>query len=163
MTEVGQGKLPDIDDVPVASRFYRSRDNEEIGAGSEEYEKLDAMLEDQSRERFYITKDAENAILQLDSLSKEEAAQKFNEISQRDPDLAEKIVGIKKEEALGLTYSQRMIKQLGVGNGMRAQFIFDKLQSLDSNEERRELWQEYVEKKIITKDVAEQITTLLNQ
>lgn len=163
MITVGRGELPESNDIPVWSRFVKIRDNEEIGVASKEYEQIKERLSEQSRERFYLNQDAENSHRQLSSLPAEEAAALFDDIAAADPDLAKKIADIVAEEKLGVTYTQRLIKQLGVANGERAQFIYDKLQTLETPEEKAALWDEYVEKKIITQDVSEQLLLLLQE
>ncbi len=163
MITLGSGELPESNDIPVWSRFIKQRDNEEIGAASEEYEAIKSRLAEQSRERFYVKQDAENSYRQLATMDTEKAAALFDEIAAKDPELAEAIVNVKADEDAGITYTQRLIKQLGVDNGERAAFIYEKLQGLETDEERAALWEEYTEKKIITKSVAEQLTELLNQ
>lgn len=156
-------EMPQAKDVPVAGRFYKVRDNEEIGAASKEHEDIKKLLEEQSRERFYLKQDAEDAYMQMKALPPEEAAARFDVIAAQDPDLAAKIADVKKEDDLGLTYTQRLIKQLGVANGERAEYIYKKMQELDSDEMRADLWDEYTEKKIISNTVAEQLMELMKQ
>lgn len=156
-------EMPEAKDVPVASRFYKVRDNEEIGAASKEHEDIKKLLEEQSRERFYLKQDAEDAYLQLKELPQNEAAARFDEIAAQDEDLAKAIADIKKSEDLGLTYTQRLIMQLGVSNGERAEYIYKKLQELPSDEMRADLWNEYTEKKIISNNVADQLLELINK
>lgn len=163
MITLGRGELPEQKDVPVWSRFVKVRDNEEIGAASEEYEAIKERLSEQSRERFYLKQEAENSYRQLASLPKEEAAVIFEDIAETDPDLAKEIADVIAEEQLGVTYTQRLVKQLGVANGERAEFIFEKINQLESNEEKAALWEEYVQKKIITAEVAEQLSVLVKQ
>jgi DNA-directed RNA polymerase subunit F len=157
----GTGEMPEPNDIPVWSRFVRQRDNEEIGEASQEYEMVKEVLAEQSKDRFYLKQDAENTYRQLSSMDAEEAAKVFDDLIVKDPELAKKVNEIMDEEELGLTYTQRLIKQLGVENGQRATFIANKLNSLKTQEEKAELWDEYVEKKLITNSVAEQLDILL--
>lgn len=162
MIAAGHGELAPVNDIPVASRFIRSRDNEEIGAATWEMEQIDERLTEQSRERFYLTKDAEDSMRYFDSISQDKAKELFNQLIETNPEVANRINELKKQQELGLTYTQRRIKALGVENEERASFIFNKLESLSSDQERSELWNEYTEKKIITKDVANQLRAIIN-
>ena len=53
------------------------------------------------------------------------------------------------------------MKNLGVENGERARYLYEKFQELDTQEEKAALWDEYINKKILTKQVREQLTWLL--
>jgi RNase H-fold protein (predicted Holliday junction resolvase) len=99
----------------------------------------------------------------LQALPKEEAAQKFEEIRVENPKLAEKIVKEIKDRELGITEEDKGLRSKGVANGDRAMAIAEELQSLETKEEKAKLWADYVTKKIITKDVAEQLNILLNK
>ena len=61
-----------------------------------------------------------------------------------------------KEEAGDITAVTRIIKSLGVKDKTRAKYIYQKLIELDKDAQA-ELWDDYVKKKIITKEVAKQI------
>ena len=161
LTAIGGGTTPEARDVPVVSRFYKTRTDEEIGAGASEFERIGNVLEEQSREKFYLNQQAEDSLQQLENVPKEEAAKMFEQIKKNDPDLAAEIVKIKKEADKGLTFIDRKILQLGVGNGERAKYLVEKFNSLKSDEERGRLWQEYKDKGIISDNVAKQIKELL--
>lgn len=148
-------------DVPVISRFYKSRPDEEIGAGAKEFQQIAEILETQSKERFYLSQQAEDSFQQLKNLPKEEAARLFEEIREADPDLAKKIAEVKKDEDKGLTFIDRKILQLGVGNGERAKFLKIKFDELETKEEKAQLWTEYRSKGIISDSVSEQLKDLL--
>lgn len=163
MITLGRGELPEEKDIPVWSRFVKVRDNEEIGAASQEYEAIKEKLSEQSRERFYLKQEAENSYQQLSQLDPAEAAVVFEEIATADPDLAKEIAAIKTEQEMGVTYTQRLIKQLGVANGERAKYVYEKFNSLETDEEKAALWDEYVQKKIITEEVAEQLSVLVRE
>ena len=160
ITAVGGGELPDERDIPVVSRFYKALPDEEVGSGAKEFEMIATLLEEQSRERFYLNQKAEDSLQQLDNVPPSEAARIYEAIRKEDPDLAKTILKLKKEKDKGLTFIDRKILQLGVENGERAKFIKQKFDSLDSDEERKTLWQEYKTKGILTKNVIEQINKL---
>ena len=163
ISSVSQGEIPEAREIPFASRFLRSRSQEEVGAGSREYEEIKDVLGEQSRQRFVLNQQAEDAYNQMKALPKEEANKRFNELAVVDRELAEKIAEIAKEEKLGFTYTDRLIKQLGVTNGERAKYLKKKFDQLKTKEEKNALWEEYVRKEIITKNVSIQLNYLLSQ
>jgi hypothetical protein len=157
----GEG-LPD-NQIPFVSRFVRSRSAERIGAGTGgNIQELQEMLGNQSKERFYLKQQAEDSYQQLKNIPKEEAAKRFDELSQADPQLAKKVAEVAEDEKLGLSYQDRLIKQLGVENGERARFLVKKFNELKTKEEKAALWEEYTTKKIMSEQVQEQVIYLLN-
>jgi len=106
---------------------------------------------------------AESYVQQLDAMSPEEAAQEFNRIKQLNPDITDKIIKIKKDQALGITAEDKRIKAMGVKNGGRAQHIFKEAEKLETQEEKAAYISELIEKKIATKEVLQQLNLLVRQ
>ncbi len=153
---------PPPDEFPFLSRFYRERSEEETGRGTAgETDKIKAQLGEQSRARFETKQEAESTYETLKELPREIAAERFDVLSETNPDLAKKVAEIIADKQLGLTYSDRLVKSLGVENGERARYIAEKFNTLKSREEKAALWEEYATKKLITSDVAEQLGGLL--
>ncbi len=98
---------------------------------------------------------------QLQKLPPQEAAQKFDEIAKSNPELAKKIVQAAKDFKLGITPANETLKTKGVANGDRAVALKKEFDKLKTPEEKAKLWDEYVKKGIITKEVAQQLTQLL--
>ena len=98
---------------------------------------------------------------QLLKLPKEEAAKKFDEIAKVNPNLAKKITEVVKDRQLGITVQDQALKAKGVASGDRAMAIAEEFADLQTKEEKAALWEEYVTKKIITKEVAKQLSILL--
>ena len=157
------GEPVPADEFPFVSRFLRQRTEEEIeqGAGGET-SKVQALLQGQSRERFYVSQAAEDKYKELATLPKAEAARQWEELSKSSPDMATKVADIAAKEKKGLTYTERLLTQLGVLNGERAKYLFDKFNELKTREEKAALWQAYTDKGIITAQVADQLTYLIN-
>ena len=158
---LGQGTMPEAKDIPFVSRFYKTRPDEEVGTGAKEFETIATILGEQSRERFYLNQKAEDSYQQLKSLPKEAAARLFDEIKANDPELAREIAETKKNDDKGITFIDRKIIQLGVENGERAKFLYKKFSELESNEDKKNLWNEYKAKGIISQTVGEQLRYLL--
>ena len=163
ITAVGGEEPVSPKEVPVVSRFYKSRPIEEAGSGADEFQRIEELLQEQSRERFYENQEAEDSYQQLKNLPKEEAAEVFKTIIETNPDMAKKINKIIKDEEKGLTFVNRKILQLGVGNGERAKFLKDKFDGISSREKKAQLWNEYVSKGIISKEVAKQLVLLFKE
>ncbi|MEK6879851.1 MAG: hypothetical protein AABY22_09605, partial [Nanoarchaeota archaeon] len=87
----------------------------------------------------------------------------FNELYKENPNLAKKVLQVREEEELGLDSIDRKIKDLGVTDGMRAQYLYRKLKKLETIEERKEAWKELVRKKLITDTVGTQIKFLIKR
>lgn len=100
---------------------------------------------------------------QLKQLPKEEAAKIFDEITKVNPDLAKQIITAVKQEQMGVTSHDLDLKSKGVASGDRAMAIVKDLNKLDSKEEKAHLWDEYVKKGVLTKDVIPQVMKLLEK
>ena len=97
------------------------------------------------------------------SIPKEQAAQEFDAFVEKRPELAEKLNKELDDLESGITQSEKELRNLGVANGQRAKEVKKKLDKLKTDAERADLWDEYVEKKIITKEIANQLDELYKQ
>ncbi|QGH73111.1 MAG: hypothetical protein [Podoviridae sp. ctviO18] len=161
-TDFGKGKLPQAKEAPFVSRFFRSIPLEETGRASKEADKIKKILSEQSRERFYDKQDAEQIFEEMKKMSKEQRIETWNTLFKERPDISKKLTDIAKDQALGLTYTDRLIKQLGVENGERAKYLVQQFKDAPK-EDRANLWKELVAKKLITKEVEKQINYLLKK
>lgn len=158
-----KGKTPPADEFPFISRFYRSRTQEELGQGAGgDTETIKGILQNQSRAQFYDKQGAEDKWKEFSALPKEQAKQAFLDLSKSDPKLAQKVLQISKQESKGLTYTDRLITQLGVENGERALYLYSKFDALTSKEDKQALWKDYMAKGIISTAVAQQLNYLLS-
>ena len=158
------GKPAPIDEYPLISRFYRQRTEEEVGAGTTgETKKIRGILESQSRERFDIKKQAEVLDMELIKLPPEDANERYKQLKSENPVLAAKLKDVTEERKLGLTYTEKLMKQLGVENGERAKYVNEQILKLPTADEKNAYYQELKDKKIITDQVAKQIKKLLNE
>ena len=94
-------------------------------------------------------------------LPKEEAKRQFDDLIQTNPDLAKEVSGLASETKLD--YKESFLKSLGVENGQRAKYVVEELNKLTTKEEKRDYFQNLIDKKVITKQVGEQISELLSQ
>jgi len=142
----------------------------DITSSDKEYEKMLKSYRDMqkikkksSKETKDFTELAKSEFERLKSLSSEESAKEFSEIFKNDINLAKKISDLTKQEKLDLSITDTMLKSLNVKNWDRAKYITEKYKTLDTKKERVNYWNELVRKKLITKEVAKQITYLLKQ
>ncbi len=110
-------------------------------------------------ENIQIRANAEAIFEELKTLTTDEAARQFDLLDEDDEVLADKVKDLVEEDALGLTRFEKDVKSLGVANGNRAEFIFNMLSQL-SSAEAAVLFDEWVEKKLISDEVEEQINKL---
>ena len=99
---------------------------------------------------------------QLLEMPPNEAAAIFDKIRNTSPDLAKRIADVAEERVKGVTPKDKDLRAKGVASGDRALAIKRNLDKLPTQEERAALWDEYVRKKIITKEVSDQLMLLLN-
>ena len=152
-----QGELPPARETPLVSRFLRSYEEEEIGGRTSDADKIRDILSGQSKERFVRKKNAENLYEQFKKLPKEEANDLANQIKKDDPQLFKSLKQIKNEEDRGLTYTDRLVLQLGIENGERAKFVWEKLKELGSKEEKNNLINTLRTKRVISDKVIRQL------
>ena len=70
---------------------------------------------------------------------------------------------VKEKIDLGITKDDEKVLAMGVENKARAKYVAEQFNKLKTKEEKAQLWDEYVKKKIITKQVDEQIGAFLNK
>lgn len=151
---------PPLDEYPIVSRFYRQRTEEELGAGAGgKTGEIKDILSEQSRQRFDFKKEAEKLDAELQKLPPDQAKQRWEEINKENPDLANKLADVVEERKLGLTYQEKLMKELLVGTGERAKYIDEQIMKLPANE-REAYYNDLVRKKVISPNVAEQLSSL---
>ena len=160
VSAISGGETPLARDIPIASRFYKSIPEEEVGAGAREWQQLDEINQKYAKERFYLTQQAEDAYNTLKNLPRDEASRAFREIRANDEDLARAINEVIDEEKLGLSFLERKIKGTPVVG--RVEFLVTKFDELETNEQKSLLWREYVAKGIITSQVATELNKIFN-
>ena len=160
ITGLFTGEPVPVDEYPFISRFYRERTQEEVGAGTKgQTEEIKDILEKQSRGRFDIKIQAEALDKELQNSPSEVANARVQTLKTENPALYEKLKEVYQERKLGLIYTEKLMKQLGVENGERAKYIHEKIMELPEGE-RRAYYEELKTKKVISKEVASQMKKL---
>lgn len=150
-------QIPPMSDFPFISRFYKAKAEDEIFNTQAQSNRKGLMTEDR-RERFYTKKKAEDAWDSIAELPKEEKRQKLKELAATDPELFERVADLAEAEKMNLVGEERQLK--GATVAVRAQYILAELNSLQTKEEKRALLQNYIDKKIATDSVLDQIEAL---
>lgn len=97
----------------------------------------------------------------LVSLPNNQAAQEFDHFVEENPELKTKLTQEIRDLQSGITDKEKEVRSLGVADGTRAQAVFKELSKLKTQAEKAALWDDYVAKKILTKDVQAQVLELL--
>ena len=153
---VAQGK-PQAKEIPFVSRFYRDISEEEIRESGKDFTEIKRTLARQDKNRFYLGQEAELAWDGMKQIPIENRKEHYMEIRKSNPILADKIKEIAKEEQANLTYNDRLIKKLGVENGERSKYLWNKIDKMGSAEERKTFYLQMKSKNVITDEVARQI------
>lgn len=150
-------QIPPMSDFPFISRFYKAKAEDEI-FNTQAQSNLKGLMTEDRRERFYTKKKAEDAWDSIAELPKEEKRQKLKELAATDPELFERVADLAEAEKMNLVGEERQLK--GATVAVRAQYILAELNSLQTKEEKRALLQNYIDKKIATDSVLDQIEAL---
>lgn len=130
----------------------------ESKAASDETTRLRGLL---GQSQGSVTKQAEDLFAKMKAMPQADASKSFQDLMKSNPDMANRIREIAKEDKLGMTQNDRLIKQLNVSLGVRAKYIYSKLMALPDNKARSALWEDYKAKHIITPQVDTQIRALI--
>ncbi len=126
-------------------------------------DKLRTGLSIQERTNAQRGLDAEKMWSDLKEMSPEERATAWKKMVAEDEEMAKKVKKISTDEKKGIGANDRLLLMYNVGNGARARYVADQINSLSSKEEKEALWNEYVQKKIITKEVRRQLLEILSE
>lgn len=141
----------------ITARFSKayggSSDDESVA-------EIKKILTDQADDRFKTKQAAEALYEELKSLPKDEANAKAKELKKVNPDLYDQLKTTIEDDKKGLTYEDRLIKQIGVENGQRALFIWEKTKSFKTKEEKNNYINELKRKGVISDTVMEQLKQL---
>lgn len=163
VNEVAKGRAPKVSKIPVVRRFFRSRTAEELEARKGgETERVEKILTEQSRERFELNKQAEKTFEGLKQLPEDEILSRLEKLAETNYPLAKEAYEVWQDERLGLTREEKLVKQLGVENGARARYLFEKYQRLKP-EERDSFLEMMQQKRILTEKVGEQLGELVDR
>ncbi len=129
----------------------------------EEYLQLLARQKEITEEDKAVKQEAENTYSELKGKSSDAIKSKLLDLVKNNPELLDKLMDIMEEKALGLSHSDKLIKNLGVENGERAKYIWSKIQKKESGKEKGEYIADLYRKKIITGEIVNQLAIIAAQ
>jgi len=141
----------------VTARFSKAAGG---ATDNEDTNNLKDVLKKQEDKRYEIKLEAESLYNDLKKLPKEEANAKARELKASNPQLFEKLKDVAEENKLDLSFKEKQMKQLGVENGERANYIWSELEKFDTPEEKNAYLKELKTKKILTDNVFAQLKKL---
>lgn len=157
---IGTDEKVIINDIPFISRFLRHYEEENIRGTSKIFEELKKVYKGRAKEDFSTNLEAESMYEELKKMPPDQAYEVFEDLRFTYPDVAKKINKIIDEEEKNLSADERLINGLGVENGDRANFIYGILQETPEDE-KYDVYQNFIDKGIISKKVDKQIQSLL--
>ncbi|MFA5772894.1 MAG: LPD38 domain-containing protein [Thermoplasmata archaeon] len=158
ISAIGKSELPEPRDIPFVSRLLRKTPEERFYTSKGENDIIKTLTE-QERERFYDRQEAEKVFEELKKMPIEQRKETYKKLKEEKPRIIKRVDNIADEESKGLTKLDRQLLQLGVENGERAKYLFKVFKSAEP-QERKELYQEYAKKGIISDNVKVQLDYL---
>lgn len=157
---------PSVRQMPILNALSPVRVTQEANEGIRLYnmarnirktKKASKLESDERKEQ------AENLYEQWKELPRDEANSRAKELKAQNPKLFKELKQTAKDAKNGLTYEDRLIKSLGVSNGDRANFIFERAQELETREEKNAYIKDLKDKGVISKSVLKQIKRLAKE
>lgn len=127
---------------------------------------LYGMIDAENKSSKGSTKESEDFYNQMKVTAKtdpKKAIQDLRDLAAKDPAQAKKVLQAFQDESAGITGTDRLIKQLGVASGARAQYIVSALNQFKTPQEKISYLKSLSEKKIITNEVLAQIVARLKK
>lgn len=153
-----------LDEYPFLGRFYRERTPEEQSftkSSSPEAALFEDLSKEDARAKQKTRVLVDQSVREIMSLpTDEEKRAKLKEIAGTDQELAKKIMEKINEEKAGLTPDESQLKNATVA--VRAEFVYQRLQKMSSDEEKRAYLKELADKKILTSSVLKALSELQN-
>lgn len=146
--------------INALSPIKTIKQSKEESKSAQRVEEARVAIKKQNKERTDLKEEALALDAELQELSKEAANKRALQIKKENPQLFEKLKDVIEERKLGLTYEEKLMKQLGVENGERAKYIDAQIMKLPTSAERKAYYKELRDKKIISDEVEKQIRKL---
>lgn len=106
----------------------------------------------QTQAKTQLKQKAEQAFQDIQRASPQDAVKELKDIQTNQPDLAKELDSIIKDEAKGITYTDRLIRQLPDID--RAQYIYEKISQMSDPLSKADYIQELADKGLVTDKVA---------
>jgi hypothetical protein len=138
----------------ILARFAEARGGHLEDAAND---KLKKIIQLQADENFRLKQEAEILYKEFKTIPNNEAQVKAKELKKVNLPLYNKLKDMATDEKLGLDYNDRLMMQLQVRNGQRAEFIWQNLKAFDTGEKKNAYIKELRKKKIISDEVFKQL------
>jgi hypothetical protein len=156
------GQIPDeqVGGESVGSQLERRFRRASGGAIEEKgADEVTAIKEQSALDRYKRKQNAEKLYKELKQLPPAQAFEQYKKLKEEDPLQFKSLNTHIENEKLGLTYREKVIKDLTVEDQARAKFIAKEFKG-KSREEKAQLWNDWVKKKIITKNIVRQLNAM---
>lgn len=151
-----------LDEYPFVGRFYRERTPEEqsyVKTASPEAALFEDLSKDDARARQKVRVQVDQLVREVEALATpQEKNARLQEIATQDPDIADKVMDKIEENQKGLTPDESHLKDATVA--VRAQYIYQITQNMQTSQEKNEFLQEMVTKRIATDSVLDALEAL---
>lgn len=127
------------------------------------YEKYAALTRQENQKIAQLKERAESLYAEYKSLSPEEANNRALELKETEPRVYSRLKDIVEENKYNYTQEEKYIKSLGVENGLRAKYIWDGLQSMETPDEKNVYLKNLKDKKVVTEEVFKQLRKMKTQ
>lgn len=124
---------------------------------------LKQIVKRQTAESATLKAQAEELVERAKKLPKDQAIALLEQETKGNDALATKVKSVIADQKKNFTYSEKLIDQLGVTNGERANYIVQHVQTLGSREEKIAYLDNLKAKGLISKNVQKQIAELLSK
>ncbi|MEK6897548.1 MAG: LPD38 domain-containing protein, partial [Nanoarchaeota archaeon] len=158
VSAIGKGEVPEVRDIPFLSRVFRKTPEERFYVSKGETDIIKTLTE-QERKGFYDKQEAEIIFEELKKMPVEQRKETYKKLKEEKPQLIERVNKIADDEEKNLSRLDRQLLDLGVENGARAKYLFEVFKSAKP-QEKKELYQEYLKKGIISDNVKKQLDYL---
>lgn len=150
VTEIGKGKVPELQNVPIASRFYNAKTQEEVQSNSGLYKDLKAADTIVSERSSISARNAKNYFNEMMALPKNQRTTYIKGLvddKKFTPEVAKYFINTAKDKAKGYDSFEKAFSTVSVE--ARGKFLYDELVKLPV-EDRQGLVERLASKKLLT-------------
>lgn len=140
----------------ITARFNKASGGK---ADDKAVNEITTLLQQQADKGNDLKTQAESLDAELSKLPPEEARARFAQINKENPALGTKLKSVAEDRKLGLSYEEKLMKQLQVTNGERAKYIDQQIMKLPADQ-RKTYYADLVKKKLVSPEVAKQLKQL---
>lgn len=141
----------------VSRRFSGIAQGEQ---SNKEVDKIFEKITEGKTDTLVKKREAEKIVTEFKGKSGDTIRKELISLAKKDPKLVEKVRQTIEENALGLTYKEKLINQLGVENGEKAKYVWGEIKQLKTPKEKQQYLLNLYQKKMLSQTVIEQLQYL---